>query len=133
MSLVVDASVAVKWFLPEDGSGDALALKDEGIDLIAPATALYEIYHAVWHADRTGRARGIELARMPELLSKTFSVVAPIEPLFLPAAGLAAGLPHPIYDCLYLALAQREHAAVVTADERLFAAARKARIKARRL
>jgi predicted nucleic acid-binding protein len=133
MSLVVDASVAVKWFLPEDGSSDALALKDEGTDLIAPATALYEIYHALWNADRIGRVAGIDLAGAPQLLAKAFAIVAPTEPLFAPAARLAAGLPHPIYGCFYLALAQRENAAIVTADERLFAAARKARIKVRRL
>ncbi|MFL6803979.1 MAG: type II toxin-antitoxin system VapC family toxin [Xanthobacteraceae bacterium] len=49
------------------------------------------------------------------------------------AITLAIDLRHPIYDCFYLALAQRENTAIVTADERLFAAARKAPIQARLL
>ena len=42
-------------------------------------------------------------------------------------------LDQPIDDCFYLALARRENAALITADESLLAAARPARIKGRRL
>ena len=133
MSLVVDASVAVRWFLPEQGSRDALVLRDQGLELIAPASALYEIYHAVWNAERSRRASGIQLAELAELLSKAFITLAATEPLFLPAAALARDLSHPIYDCVYLALAQRENAALITADDRLVAAARKAKIRVKRL
>ncbi len=49
------------------------------------------------------------------------------------ALSLAIELQHPIYDCFYLALAQRENALLITADERLLSAARRARLKARRL
>jgi predicted nucleic acid-binding protein len=36
----------------------------------------------------------------------------------LAAASLALELGHPIYDCLYLAMAIRENALVITADRR---------------
>jgi predicted nucleic acid-binding protein len=36
--------------------------------------------------------------------------------------ALAIRLKHPIYDCFYLALAERERCALVTADARLIAA-----------
>ena len=39
------------------------------------------------------------------------------------ALALACHLNHPVYDCLYLALARREAAAVLTADKRLMALA----------
>ena len=40
------------------------------------------------------------------------------------AMALAIRLKHPIYDCFYLALAERERCALVTADARLIAAAK---------
>ena len=40
-------------------------------------------------------------------------------PLVPRAMDLARRLDHPVYDCVYLALAEREHAALVTADQRL--------------
>jgi predicted nucleic acid-binding protein len=38
--------------------------------------------------------------------------------------ALAIRLKHPIYDCFYLALAERKRCALVTADARLIAAAK---------
>jgi predicted nucleic acid-binding protein len=35
------------------------------------------------------------------------------------ALALACHLDHPVYDCLYLALARREAAQLLTADQRL--------------
>jgi predicted nucleic acid-binding protein len=131
MSLVVDASVAVKWFLPEDRSAEARAISGQGEDLTTPATALLEIYHALWKAARRGEP--VDLAAVPSLLRSAFAHVAPVEPLFAPAAELASTLSHPIYDCIYLALAMREDTAFITADERLFAAARRARVQVRLL
>ena len=46
---------------------------------------------------------------------------------------LALNLGHPIYDCFYLALAQRQDVPLVTADEAMIAAARKAKVKVRRI
>ena len=54
--IVVDASVAVKWFLAEDRSSAALDLKGADVDLIAPSSVIFEVYHALWDAVRTGRA-----------------------------------------------------------------------------
>jgi predicted nucleic acid-binding protein len=42
-------------------------------------------------------------------------------------------LRHPIYDCFYLALAQREGASLVTADNKMLGAAKQARVKVRGL
>jgi len=47
--------------------------------------------------------------------------VRPSGPLVRRALVLAHRLKHPVYDCVYLALAQSEGAALVTADERLLA------------
>ena len=46
-------------------------------------------------------------------------VIEPDRYLQAEALALACHLDHPVYDCLYLALARREAAVLVTADKRL--------------
>ena len=59
-----------------------------------------------------------------------FQELVAVESLQEQALALAIDLKHPVYDCFYLALAERENAPLVTADEAMIAAARKAKIKA---
>jgi predicted nucleic acid-binding protein len=59
-------------------------------------------------------------------LAAAAELIDHIEPdrhLQVEALALACHLNHPVYDCLYLALARREAAAVLTADKRLMALA----------
>ena len=57
-TLVIDASVAVKWLLPEDGREEALRLQDlyqdEKIDLIAPSLLGVEVANVLWKRARRG-------------------------------------------------------------------------------
>ena len=62
-----------------------------------------------------------------------FEALIAAEALCVRALALAIDLRHPVYDCFYLALAERENAPLATADEGLIAAARKAKIKVRRI
>ena len=71
--------------------------------------------------------------RAVEIAARLLTRLVPIAELADRAITLAIDLRHPVYDCFYLTLAQRENTAIVTADERLFAEARKARIQARLL
>jgi predicted nucleic acid-binding protein len=133
MSLIVDASVAVKWVVDETESDKALALYQNESDLAAPTLIVAEVGNTLWKKRRrkliTERQMTLALEALPRFLKQLCAL-----PELAPRAGeLAVRLDHPIYDCFYLALAQRENAAIVTADERLFMAARKARIKVRRL
>jgi predicted nucleic acid-binding protein len=133
VTIVIDASVAVKWILPEAGSPAAAALREQDTDLTAPSLVAAEIGNAIWKAvqqgalDRSDGLAGIETALI------WFQSVIPIEELRVRALALAIELRHPIYDCFYLALAERENAPLVTADEAMIAAARKAKIKVRRI
>lgn len=132
MTLVVDASVVVKWVFAEDGSDCANALRDEP-GLIAPSLLASEVGNALWKAVRRGDiARDDAVAALRSVLGP-FDELVPTEALHTRALELASDLRHPIYDCFYLALAEREAAALVTADTRLLAAAAKAKVKARRL
>lgn len=131
--LVIDASVAVKWFIAEDRAAEAHRALTAEFDLIAPTSILFEVFHALWDAARTGRIPANRLAEFAEVVPAPFAVLTPIEHLYAAATALARTYPLSIYDCAYLALAQREHAELVTADERMFEVARKARVKVRRL
>jgi predicted nucleic acid-binding protein len=116
MSIVVDASVALKWVLDEPGREAADALLEE--ELVAPAFWLIEAANALWRRHRLGELSEAESAeRLSELFNAPVTASAVEEDLF-EAAALAARLGHPVYDCLYLAAAIREDTYVVTADTR---------------
>lgn len=119
MTIVIDASVALQWVLPEPESEAAAALQSE--ILIAPALWLVEAANALWRRQRRGdfaadqaRARLLELSNAPV-------ASLPIEPFVAGALDLAAAIGHPVYDCLYLAVAIANQTHVVTADRRFAA------------
>jgi predicted nucleic acid-binding protein len=119
--IVVDASVAVKWVLSETGSEEAVALRDQ--DLMAPVLWLAEAANVLWRRARIGEITGEQAnARLSELLKAPVASL-PIEPHLERALGLAIEIGHPIYDCIYLALALHHQTHVVTADQRFASAA----------
>ena len=122
MTVVVDASVAVKWVLRENGSDAADALLDED-GLIAPAIWLAEAANALWRRARMSEIAADEAReRLLELQNAPVASIA-IDAHIEQALMLATRLGHPVYDCLYLALAVRQNTHVVTADRRFASAA----------
>jgi len=124
MTMVVDASVAVKWVLPEAGSERAAAIRTADDDLIAPSLACAEIGSAIWRAVVRGDVRAAEARDNLHIALAHYRRIVAIEELAVRAIELAVRLRHPIYDCFYLALAERERCAFLTADARLIAAAK---------
>jgi predicted nucleic acid-binding protein len=121
VSIVIDASVAVKWVLREAGTDEALALRGE--QLMAPELWLAEAANALWRHVRLGELTSEQaLSRMHDLTDAPVAVFA-IEPQVERALALAIELAHPIYDCFYLALALARDTHVVTDDRRFAAAA----------
>ena len=124
MSLVVDASVAVKWLVPEERDADlAERLRTGDPDLHAPGLMAVEVGNAIWVKARKGdigRARAgllaARIARFPVAWTAD-------ETLAEDALALAIELDVPIYDCVYLALARRLGARLATADMRFARAA----------
>jgi predicted nucleic acid-binding protein len=129
MRLVVDASVALKWVLSQPGTEVALALRTE--ELVAPALWLAEASNALWRGVRLGELTLGEAAEFLDELIKAPVASLPIEPHLQAALALAVELQHPIYDCLYLALALRQDCHVVTADRRFAAIATRPQMKDR--
>ena len=117
MTLVVDASVAFKWFAQEDGTDRALQLIERGEPIVAPDLILAEVCNAAWKSLRRGELAPPQFDAILNDVAQPFARLVPLEP----AAALTRELDHPVYDCLYLALAQAEQLPVVTADQRLLA------------
>ena len=118
MRLVVDASVAAKWLVAEEGSDIARAMAARGENLHAPRLMASEIAHALWRKARLGEIErgdaGIMLASVPEMPVRW----GDDEIVCGDAVRLALALDRPVYYCVYLALAHRIGAIVVTADLR---------------
>src|ERR687898_3520775 len=118
MTLVVDASVAFKLFAQEDGTDRALQLIERGEPIVAPDLILAEVCNAAWKSLRRGELAPPQFDAILNDVAQPFARLVPLEP----AAALTRELDHPVYDCLYLALAQAENVSLVTADRRLVAA-----------
>lgn len=117
--LVLDASAVVRII---EGSASAAALQDAVLaaDLVlAPELMLTEVANTLWRLQRAGQLEADSLQRR---LSRAAELVDHIEPdrnLQPEALALATHLDHPVYDCLYLVLARREVATLLSADQKL--------------
>jgi len=120
MTIVVDASVAMKWILPEKGSREADELLSQ--TLIAPSFWLAECANALWKNARIGKLKAADVPSLFQRLMRAPVIGVATDVDTGSALALAMTLGHPIYDCLYLALALREDTYVVTADTRFLAA-----------
>jgi predicted nucleic acid-binding protein len=120
VSLVVDASVALKWFLWDEPHSDrALAIVQKGGALIAPDLLVAEVCNAAWRSARLGRISQAQVVAIAAVLPHFFEALVRASDLAPPAAAIAGQLDQPFYDCLYLALAESEQTSLVTADMRL--------------
>lgn len=114
--LVIDASVAVKFVTVEVGSDAADALVAGTETLIAPDWLLIEAASALWNKVKRSELLEIHakdgLASLPAYFAKLYPAVDLLKSTY----RLSFQLRHPVYDCLYLALAIEESATLITAD-----------------
>ena len=131
MTLVIDASVAVKWVLPEEGAERAIAIHDRPDELIAPTLIAAEIGSAMRKhvaAKHLSKSEALNAARAAASL---IDRMVPIPELAPRALEMSIEFKHPIYDCFYIALAERERAPLISADKPLIAVAKRAGIEVR--
>jgi len=120
--LVVDASIVVKWFLPEIHSAAALRVAESDHTFTAPDLLGAEIANTFWKKVRRGELTHDEGRRLLDDFRRLDIAVVPHDALLPAAFDLAATAGHPVYDCLYLALADRSGCQLVTADRRFYQA-----------
>jgi predicted nucleic acid-binding protein len=123
---VVDASVAIKWYLPEPNSTDADRLLSGGFQLLAPDLLFSEVGNILWK----------RVMRSEITVQKAQIILRDLEalPMALRSASdlaenamtVACGLKRSFYDSLYLALALTTDCRLVTADRKLFDAVKDA-------
>ncbi|MFY0636957.1 type II toxin-antitoxin system VapC family toxin [Maricaulis maris] len=120
--VIVDASVAVKLFLPVPGYEKAIAAA-KMFELHAPRLIFAETGNALWQYVRHNQTT---VADASTALVKLAGLVAQPEEAGLAASALemACELGHPVYDCTYLALADRDHRPILSADRRMLTLAR---------
>jgi predicted nucleic acid-binding protein len=119
MTIVVDASVALRWCFQLNGSDRAEELLRSDDQLIAPDLVIAEITNAAWKFvifDRVPANAAISAVRE---VAKAFEELVPTSVLKDRALSIAIELRHPAYDCFYLALAERSASPLITADDRL--------------
>lgn len=123
MIYVLDSNIALKWVLPEADSDKALRLRAEsqaGIhDLLAPDVFPVEVAHALTRAERKGDIPiGDAEVHLLSILS-TSPQFHPSLAVLRRALALSSAMRCGVYDCLYVALAEREGCRFITADDKL--------------
>jgi predicted nucleic acid-binding protein len=116
--LVVDASVAAKWFLPEPDAPAALRLLNGRHRLAAPDLIRSEMGNIVWKFHTRGVLDTKEASDMIEHFLSMPLEIHESTYLLAPALQIAIATKRTVYDSLYLALAIELGGTVVTADER---------------
>ncbi len=119
MTVVVDASVALRWCFQLSGSDRAEQLLRSDDRLIAPDLVIAEITNAAWKFVTFNSVPAQSAVSAVREVVKAFDELVPTTALKDRALAIAIELRHPAYDCFYLALAERSTSPLVTADERL--------------
>lgn len=126
---IVDASVAIKWLLPEPGADYAEMLLQSGEQLAAPALIRIEVAAAIARKVRMReidvRDGGTAFDLWLRCITAGVITLVPDEAHIHSAWKIATKLEHPLQDCLYLAAAENLEAALVTADRKFVAAAQR--------
>ena len=116
---VLDASAAVRLILGDPAAAGLAQQIGEAALVLAPELMLSEVANTLWKLWRADLLNNLD---PQQLLADAGDLVDRLEPdrhLQTEALALACHLNHPVYDCLYLALARREAATLISADRRL--------------
>lgn len=119
MSLfVVDASLVIKWFVPEVDSDAARRWLGAPHDYVAPDLLFPEVGNTIWKKIRRGELTAAEGQRLVTDLSVIAVEAIAMRGLLPDAHALAMGAGLTVYDATYLTLAVRLDTQVITGDDR---------------
>jgi predicted nucleic acid-binding protein len=121
-AFVVDASVVVKWFVPEIHSEAARRLLALPYEYFAPDLLFAETANTISKKLRRGELKGDEGRRLVADIGRIGVETVSCRALAQDAHALASATGRTVYDALYVALAVRLNTRLITADDRLAAA-----------
>lgn len=119
---VIDASVALKWFVPEILSEAAVHWLDGENELLVPDLLLVEFTNILWKKARLNELREREARKIVQALPAMPWQVHAAAPFLQAAFEIAWRLQRSVYDSLYLALAVAHECCLVTADKKFYRA-----------
>ena len=119
---VIDASIVIKWFVDEEDSPAARALRESHVrgttPLAAPDLLIYETANVLL------RSRGFSLAETKECIHQLYDlnldIIAPTPDLVMSTIALSSQKGITFYDALYVELAKQLGFKCITADQKLF-------------
>jgi predicted nucleic acid-binding protein len=117
-TMIIDANLAVYWFVETPLTKSASALLDRS-DLVAPGVIEIEIVNSLAKYLRAGLIAAAELRKAMVEVRNAFSEFVADRQLLDAATEIALAHKHPVYDCLYLALALERREPLATADRRM--------------
>lgn len=120
-TVVVDASVVVKWFVPEIHSEAARAWLDAPLSFFAPDLLFAETANTIWKKTRRDELPSADARRLVADIARIPVGAVACRALAEDAHALATATGRSVYDSMYLALAVRLDSQLVTADDRLVA------------
>lgn len=116
---VVDASVVIKWFIPEVHSESAKSLLTDEYNLSAPELLLPEVGNILWKKHRLGELEATEAREILLDIRRIPLRIAPMSAHIENALAIAVQYQRTVYDSIYLALAVHLGNRFVTADRKL--------------
>jgi predicted nucleic acid-binding protein len=119
VSYVVDASVAIKWFVTEDLHEHALTLFDQPETLIAPDLICLEIANVAWKKAKRGQISPDQAQFIEQANKRCIQHIYPSSEFSERALSIALHIDHKVYDCVYLACAEANGSILVSADKSL--------------
>lgn len=129
--IVVDASVACKWFFDEKNTSAALEILRSAQPLIAPDLIVAEVASVVARHIAANDVSAEDGQTHLAALAKAIDRMEPLGGLAPLALAMAVTLGRPVYDCFYLALAEQHACVMVTADAMLARRVKKSTWRAR--
>ena len=133
MRIVVDASVAIKWYVHEPHTAAASQLLDPRFELVVPDLLWAEFGNILWKKHLRGDVTAGAARQIVGELKRVAMRTEPVAPLLGAAFEIAMRIRRTVYDSTYLALAERLGCSFVTADEKLYNSIQADRIAAHAL
>lgn len=122
MRWVVDASVAIKWYIPEDHEAEAARLRESAGEFHAPELIVPEFSNVIWQKIRRGEISQLEGEQIVSAFVRS-DIRLHSQHRFARSAFVGACMTgQTVYDWTYLSLAIGLSCKMVTADQRFIRA-----------